>query len=247
MKGSRSKILVWIGIILVIVMVSAGCGQERREEKYETQINMEETSESWHGISRSGNGNTGEIEEYSKANGIGKPKIVVQLEESERSKEDSKTDETKKMENGTYTDEYWTAEASAITYPDVESEKPKSERESSGDESTPEEHEIVRSQPYYLTETDKNEVITRLVMVGESYGLTYYPDVTESETWDSPTPIYEEELILGRKYVMDTMVEYTEGAFALMQMEGCSGFALSIKEKPSTVTGAYYEVYVYWM
>ena len=100
---------------------------------------------------------------------------------------------------------------------------------------------------YYLTEEDKAEVIKRLVAMGESYGLTYYADLTESETWDSPTAIYEEELSLGREYILQVMVEYTEGAFVLMEMEGCQGFAVDIKEQPETVTGAYYEVYVYWV
>ena len=102
-------------------------------------------------------------------------------------------------------------------------------------------------EPYYLTAADKSEVLAQLAAMGQSYGLTYYPEVSESETWDSPTPIYEEELLLGREHVMGAMVDYTEGAFVLMQMEGCQGFALSIKEQPNTVTDAYYEVYVYWM
>ncbi len=37
MEGSRSTILSWIGIMTAIMTVSARCGQERREEKYETQ------------------------------------------------------------------------------------------------------------------------------------------------------------------------------------------------------------------
>jgi hypothetical protein len=69
----------------------------------------------------------------------------------------------------------------------------------------------------------------------------------EGETWDSPTPIYVEELIFGREHVMNAMLEYTEGAFVLMQMENCQGFALSIKERPNTLSDAYYEVYVYWV
>jgi hypothetical protein len=102
-------------------------------------------------------------------------------------------------------------------------------------------------QPYYLSMEDQNQVITALIEMGERYGLTYYPDISEGETWDSPTPIYAEELLRGRDYIMTVMMEYTEGAFALMQMEGCSGFALQIKEFPNTVTEAYYEVYVYWV
>ncbi|MBQ7016996.1 MAG: hypothetical protein IJN10_08600 [Firmicutes bacterium] len=101
--------------------------------------------------------------------------------------------------------------------------------------------------PYYLTEEDKTQVLAQLAALGEEYGLTYHSDITEGETWDAPTPIYEEELILGRDHIMSAMVEYTEGAFVLMKMEECQGFALSIKERPQTITDAYYEVYVYWI
>ena len=90
-------------------------------------------------------------------------------------------------------------------------------------------------------------MLAQLAALGEEYGLTYHSDITEGETWDAPTPIYEEELILGRDHIMSAMVEYTEGAFVLMKMEECQGFALSIKERPQTITDAYYEVYVYWI
>ncbi len=255
MKGSRSKILIWIGIVMVIMAVSVGCGQERREEKYEAQSCMEETGESWRNIPDTGDGESGEAKEHSETKGIGKTQADTSTEESNESKEDPAVDDTTKVDAGTPTDEYWTAETSAITHSDDKSEESKSQGEpaegesepESESESEPEKQETVEPQPYYLTEADKREVIAQLVMLGEGYGLTYYPDVKESETWDSPTPIYEEELILGRDYVMGTMVEYTEGAFVLMQMEGCAGFALNIKEAPETVTDAYYEVYVYWM
>ncbi|MBQ7049580.1 MAG: hypothetical protein IJN87_03030 [Firmicutes bacterium] len=271
MKESRSKILVWIVVMLVIAGVSAGCGQEKRKEKYEVQSNMEETSEVWHHISGDRDGNSRKAEECSKAKGVGKAQVDSSPEESNESQEDSAVDETEKEDTGTSANEYWTAETSPVTHLDDQSEESKSTGESAEGESKPEseselkpeskseskteskpeskpdKQEIVEPQPYYLTQTDKGEVIAQLIMLGESYGLTYYPNVTESETWDSPTPIYEEELILGREYVMSAMVEYTEGAFVLMQMEGCSGFALSIKEAPETVTDAYYEVYVYWM
>ena len=101
--------------------------------------------------------------------------------------------------------------------------------------------------PYYLSEADRVEVTEALIEMGESYGLQYNPELVEGETWDSPTPIYAEELVRGREFIIAAMVEYTEGAFALMNMEGCTGFGLQIKEYPNTVTEAYYEVYVYWM
>ena len=242
MKESRSKILVWIVVMLVIAGVSAGCGQEKRKEKYEVQSNMEETSEVWHHISGDRDGDSRKAEECSKAKGVGKAQVDSRPEESNESQEDPAVDEAAEADAGTSANEYWTAETSAVTHLDDQSEESKSTGESAEGESKPEseselkpeskpeskteskpeskpdKQETVEPQPYYLTQTDKGEVIAQLVMLGESYGLTYYPDVTESETWDSPTPIYEEELILGREYVMETMVEYTEGAFVLMQM-----------------------------
>lgn len=246
MKGTRCRILVWSGIAFLILFVSTGCGHKQEEGgKYETQSNMEETSESWNAIPSNGDGKFEKPKEHAKGNG--KTQNGKQSKQSDELQKDSTADETTKMEAGTQVGKYWTAETSAVTYSDDQSEKSESQGEFTGSESELEEAEVIEPAPYYLTEVDKDEVIAQLVTLGESYGLTYYPDVMESETWDSPTPIYEEELILGREYVISTMVEYTEGAFMLMQMEGCTGFALNIKEKPETVTDACYEVYVYWV
>ncbi len=248
MKGTRCRILVWSGIAFLILFVSTGCGHKQEEGgKYETQSNMEETSESWHGIPSTGDGKSGKAKEHTKAKGNGKQQNDTQSKQSDESQKDATADETTKVEVRTQVDEYWTAETSAVTHSDDQPEESESQGEFTGGESESEEAEGVEPAPYYLTEADKSEVIAQLVRMGESYGLIYYPNVMESETWDSPTPIYEEELILGREYVISTMVEYTEGAFALMQMEGCTGFALNIKEQPNTVTGACYEVYVYWL
>ena len=105
----------------------------------------------------------------------------------------------------------------------------------------------IEATAYYLTDADKAEIISRLIAMGDSYGLTYYPNCS-GNTWDSPTPIYEEELYEGREYIINTLVDYSEGAFHLIQQDGyCLGYGLEIVEYPNTITGAYYEVYVYWV
>ena len=226
MKVKWNQILISMGISCLILGMFVGCGQEQKlREGNETQGTMDE----------------------------------------------SKTDESR-----TTVIEYWTGETSAVVYFDDDSEKSQSQKELIGNEQK-EEDEVIQQQevvqqqevsrlleenmtqeesmyeeskalqPYYLSMEDQNQVIRALIEMGERYGLTYYPDISEGETWDSPTPIYAEELLRGRDYIMTVMMEYTEGAFALMQMEGCSGFALQIKEFPNTVTEAYYEVYVYWV
>lgn len=232
MKVKWNQILISMGISCLILGMFVGCGQEQKLRKgNETQGTMDE----------------------------------------------SKTvDESKADESRTTVIEYWTGETSAVVYFDDDSEKSQSQKELIGNEQKEEEEviqkqEVVQEQevsrlleenmtqeesmyeeskalqPYYLSMEDQNQVIRALIEMGERYGLTYYPDISEGETWDSPTPIYAEELLRGRDYIMTVMMEYTEGAFALMQMEGCSGFALQIKEFPNTVTEAYYEVYVYWV
>lgn len=263
MKMKRSQVLVKVWISCLVLSVFAGCGHGQKEgEKYEVQSNMEETGQSLYEISDSGNGST----EWSKK---------TTDDESTAENISTKPEEVESDSNGTSIDEYRSGETSAVVYFDDDSEKSQNQGESAGDtqnqeesnmsepqeeqlqesrkqeevqqESQPQEEQSAAMQPYFLTEADKEQVIEQLARMGESYGLKYYPNVEEGETWDSPTPIYEEELVMGQEYIMSTMVSYTEGAFVLMQMEGCPGFALQIKEYPNTVTDAYYEVYVYWM
>ena len=210
-----------------------GSGQTRRmEERNETQSNLEETGELEYEVSVAGYGAIEEAKEEAEGN------------ESSVCDQSTTEKESAEAANADAAIEHWAGETSSIVYSDDDSKGAQSQGESAGEESKKEEKTL---KPYYLSDEDRAEVLARLVSLGESYGLTYYPEVTESETWDSPTPIYEEELILGREVIMNTMVEYTEGAFVLMKMEGCSGFALQIKEQPDTSTDAYYEVYVYWM
>ena len=105
----------------------------------------------------------------------------------------------------------------------------------------------IEATAYYLTDADKAEIISRLIAMGDSYGLTYYPNCS-GNTWDSPTPIYEEELYEGREYIINTLVDYSEGHFYSIKQDGhCLGYGLEIVEYPNTITGAYYEVYVYWV
>lgn len=109
----------------------------------------------------------------------------------------------------------------------------------------------IEATAYYLTEADKAEIISRLIAMGESYGLKYYPEATgpDGATWDSPTPLYEEELYEGREYIINTLIDYSEGHFYSIKQTGIpyDGFGLDIYEYPNTITGAYYEVFVYWV
>lgn len=98
---------------------------------------------------------------------------------------------------------------------------------------------------YYLTQADIDEVLSRVIAMGQGYGLTYYPQVTNGETWDSPTAVYD--ICKSREEIINELVIYTEGAFTLMINDGCTGFGVGFKGPGETITGAYYEVYVYWV
>lgn len=109
----------------------------------------------------------------------------------------------------------------------------------------------IEATAYYLTADDKAEIISRLIAMGESYGLKYYPEATgpDGATWDSPTSVYEEELYEGRDYMLNILINYCEADFINIKETGIpyDGFGLDIIEYPNTRTGAYYEVYVYWV
>ncbi len=107
----------------------------------------------------------------------------------------------------------------------------------------------IEATAYYLTDADKAEIISSLIAMGEGYGLTYYPEATgpDGATWDTPAPIYDDELYAGRDYIISAILERANGRFYMVSIAGCSGFGLDIIEYPNTRTGAYYEVYVYWV
>lgn len=96
---------------------------------------------------------------------------------------------------------------------------------------------------YYLTAADIEEVRSRLIAIGESYGMTYYPN-SNGETWDTPNQIWD--ITQGREGIMNEMVEYSAGAFEWLLKDDCYGFGIGIKGPGETLTGAYYEVYIYW-
>ena len=254
------------GIGCLILGVCASCGHEGKgEERNEIQSNLEETEKLEYEIFGTGYGAAQELKE-EESNGS------TAVNESEAVESRTTVNEYWAGETSAvvYFDDHQKESQSQYEFAEEEPEEPKKEgneviqtpeeeslyeenlyeenlyEESLYEESGAVEEESNKQQPYYLSEGDREQVINALVHLGESYGLKYYPNITEGETWDSPTPIYAEELLMGRDHIMSAMVEYTEGAFALMQMEGCEGFALQIKEYPNTVTDAYYEVYVYW-
>lgn len=259
MKRKRSQVLVLLWMSCLILIVSASCGRERKKgDENEKQSNLEETGELVYEISNTQFREVEEAKEESESNESSR--YCEGAAEEEDSEVTSETAAANGVEtaNGTEVSGYWTGETSAVVYSYDDPAQSQSQGISAGTESQrtePEKGEgevselkpVQVSQPYYLTEEDRAQVLARLVQLGESYGLTYYAEITESETWDSPTPIYEEDLLQGREAIMNSMVEYTEGAFFLMKLEGCTGFALQIKEYPNTATDAYYEVYVYWM
>ena len=240
MKAKRRLVLVGIWVNMLGLGMFVGCGHEQEKgERYEIQSNMEETGESRYEVSCAQLGTVEEAKEAGNESSVYSQSVEV---------------EDFGISSTATASEYWSGETASIVYSDNEPEESQSQEEFAGNEQEKEEQKVMEEiskketpEPYYLSAEDREQVIARLVEMGESYGMQYYPDVLEGETWDSPTPIYAEELLMGRDYVINAMVEYTEGAFALMQLEGCRGFALQIKEFPNTVTDAYYEVYVYWM
>lgn len=105
---------------------------------------------------------------------------------------------------------------------------------------------------YFLTEADFDEVRSRLIAMGQSYGLTYYPAADNSinniwgATWDSPNQIWD--LTQGREAILDEMVEYCEADFYLIDLNGhTSGFGIGFLGPGETISGAYYEVFIFWV
>ena len=246
MKKKKGWFL-WQSILMCLVIgVFAGCGHEKnKEEKNEQQSYEDEWVEA-------------ELYDAKESSASADLERGTQRKEAESSA-DNGSQEAEKEVSIEYEEESAGA-AIEILQPEESAEaaaevsqweesvqqgEGNPQEEGVGEEENSERSETL--QPYYLTEADKSQVLVQLAELGAQYGLTYHPDIMEGETWDSPTPIYEEELIFGREHVMNAMLEYTEGAFVLMQMENCQGFALSIKERPNTLSDAYYEVYVYWV
>lgn len=233
MKKKKGWFL-WQSILMCLVIgVFAGCGHEKnKEEKNEQQSYEDEWVEA-------------ELYDAKESSASADLERGTQRKEAESSA-DNGSQEAEKEVSSEYEKESAEAAAEVSQWEEsVQQEEGAPQEESVGEEGNSERSETL--QPYYLTEADKSQVLVQLAELGAQYGLTYHPDIMEGETWDSPTPIYEEELIFGREHVMNAMLEYTEGAFVLMQMENCQGFALSIKERPNTLSDAYYEVYVYWV
>ena len=225
---------MWQSILMCLVIgVFAGCGHEKnKEEKNEQQSYEDEWVEA-------------ELYDAKESSASADLERGTQRKEAESSA-DNGSQEAEKEVSIEYEEESAEAAGEVSQWEEsVQQEEGNPQEEDVGEEENSERSETL--QPYYLTEADKSQVLVQLAELGAQYGLTYHPDIMEGETWDSPTPIYEEELIFGREHVMNAMLEYTEGAFVLMQMENCQGFALSIKERPNTLSDAYYEVYVYWV
>lgn len=231
MEKKKRRILIRLLLLGLSLGMFVGCGQKRMKEMGES------------------NGEQKYDKEYvgaevcSIAEASTDTDSTSSTQEKENSNDSGKNAEETQKQEVTAVEE----EKTSVMIEEMEESLSQSADDSEEKDENSLTNEISEQRAYYLTEEDKTQVLTKLAAMGESYGLTYYPEITDSETWDSPTPIYEEELILGRDHVMNAMVEYSEGAFVLMQMEGCKGFALSIKEYPHTVTDAYYEVYVYWL
>ena len=225
---------MWQSILMCLVIgVFAGCGHEKnKEEKNEQQSYEDEWVEA-------------ELYDAKESSTSADLEGSTQRKEAESSA-DNGSQEAEKEVSIEYEKESAEAAAEVSQWEEsVHQEEGNPQEENVVEEENSERSETL--QPYYLTEADKSQMLVQLAELGAQYGLTYHPDIMEGETWDSPTPIYEEELIFGREHVMNAMLEYTEGAFVLMQMENCQGFALSIKERPNTLSDAYYEVYVYWV
>ena len=233
MKKKKGWFL-WQSILMCLVIgVFAGCGHEKnKEEKNEQQSYEDEWVEA-------------ELYDAKESSTSADFERGTQRKEAESSA-DNGSQEAEKEVSIEYEKESAEAAAEVSQWEEsVHQEEGNPQEENVVEEENSERSETL--QPYYLTEADKSQMLVQLAELGAQYGLTYHPDIMEGETWDSPTPIYEEELIFGREHVMNAMLEYTEGAFVLMQMENCQGFALSIKERPNTLSDAYYEVYVYWV
>ena len=84
--------------------------------------------------------------------------------------------------------------------------------------------------------------------MGQSYGLKYYTGFEEYDiwelTWDSPNQIWD--LTQGREEILDEMVEYCEADFRFIVREGDTGFGIGFLGPGETLSGAYYEVFIFW-